>query len=103
MSKFHNVPRRVDGILFHSGKEARRYQELKLLEQGGVISGLELQKRFRLDVNGVHVCDYICDFSFHDNERRLDVVEDVKGWRTEIYKFKKRLMLACLGIEVEET
>ena len=101
--KYHNVPRRVDGILFHSGKEARRYQELKALEKAGVIVALELQPRFKLDVNGVHVCDYIADFSYHDEERRVDVVEDVKGWRTEVYKLKARLMLAIHGIEVEET
>ena len=102
-SKYGNIQKRVDGILFHSGKEARRYQELKALEQGGVISGLELQPRYRLDVGGVHICDYIADFSYHDEERRVDVVEDVKGWRTEVYKFKARLMLAVHGIEVEET
>lgn len=102
VSKFHNLPRRVDGILFSSGREARRYQELRALEKAGVIRGLELQPRYRLVVNGVEVCSYYADFQYEDLERRRTVVEDAKGVRTEVYKLKKRLMLACLGIEVEE-
>ena len=27
---------------------------------------------------------------------------DVKGHRTEVYRLKKKLMLACFGIEIEE-
>ncbi|MDD3747626.1 MAG: DUF1064 domain-containing protein, partial [Anaerostipes sp.] len=33
----------IDGITFDSKREAKRYQELKLLEQAGEISYLELQ------------------------------------------------------------
>jgi hypothetical protein len=103
VSKFHNVPKRVDGILFHSGKEARRYVELRGMERAGIIRDLELQPRYRLEFNGERICDYIADFRYHDNERRADIVEDVKGVRTEVYKLKKRLMKALLDIEVEET
>jgi len=101
-SKFHNTPKRVDGVLFHSGKEARRYVELRGMEKAGVIRDLELQPRFGLDVNGVHVCDYLADFKYWDNERRQEVVEDVKGMRTQIYILKARLLKAVTGIEVEE-
>ena len=101
--KYHNVPRRIDGILFHSQKEAYRYVELKALLAAGEIANLELQPRFSLDVNAVHVCDYIADFAFDDNVRKCHTVEDVKGYRTEVFKFKKRLMLAVHGIDVEET
>ena len=102
-SKYGNIQKRVDGILFHSGKEARRYVELRGMQKAGVISGLELQPRYRLEANGVHICDYIADFAYHDEERRTDVVEDVKGMRTQIYILKARLMKALLGIDVEET
>jgi hypothetical protein len=103
MSKYHNIPKRVDGILFHSGKEARRYVELRSMEKAGVIRDLETQPRYRLDHNGVHICDYLADFRYYDNERRRQIVEDVKGIRTQIYVIKARLMEALLGIEVEET
>lgn len=102
MSKFGNIPQRVDGIFFHSKKEARRYRELKAIQQAGVISDLETQPKFRLDINGKHICNYFADFRYYDHERNMEVVEDVKGVRTQVYKLKKRLMLAIHDIEVEE-
>ena len=102
MSKFHNIPKRVDGILFQSTKESRRYSELKALQQAGVIRDLEMQPKFKLEVNGVHITTYYADFRYHDNERRAEVVEDVKGMRTQIYIIKRRLMKAIRDIEIEE-
>lgn len=113
-SKYRNVKTEVDGIVFDSGKEAMRYGELKMLEQTGEIHELALQVPFRLDVDGVHVCDYVADFVYYPTpdpspngraqfgEGRM-VVEDVKGKRTEMYRLKKKLMLACHGIEIVET
>ena len=43
-SKFKNKKIVVDEIEFDSKKEANRYRQLKLLENTGVIEGLELQK-----------------------------------------------------------
>lgn len=40
-SKYHNRRVVVDGITFHSVKEACRWQELKCLELAGKITGLE--------------------------------------------------------------
>ena len=100
--KYHNIPKRVDGILFQSIKESRRYTELKLMQQAGVIRDLETQPKFKLEVNGVHITTYYADFRYHDNERRTEVVEDVKGMRTQLYIIKRRLMKACLDIDVEE-
>ena len=101
-SKFHNIPKRVDGILFQSTKESRRYSELKALQQAGVIQDLELQPKFKLEVNGVHITTYYADFKYWDNERNQEVIEDSKGMRTQLYILKKRLMKALLSIEVEE-
>ncbi len=101
-SKFGNVPTVVNGHSFHSKKEARRYMDLLALQSAGLIRDLETQPRFRLEVGGVHVCDYIGDFRYFDVPRNEVVVEDVKGVRTETYKLKKRLMLALHGTEVEE-
>ena len=101
-SKFKNIPKRVDGILFQSTKEARRYTELKTLQQAGVITDLETQPKYRLDVNGVHITNYFADFRYFDKERQQQVVEDVKGIRTQIYILKSRLMEAIHAIEVEE-
>lgn len=102
-SKFGNIPTNVNGHTFHSKKEARRYMDLLALQAAGLIRDLETQPRFRLEVNGVHVCDYLGDFRYFDVPRGQIVVEDTKGWLTEVYKFKKRLMQAVHGIEVEES
>lgn len=46
--KYGNRKTVIDGIHFPSKLEAARYQQLKLLELAGQITGLELQPRFEL-------------------------------------------------------
>ena len=103
--KYGNKKTTVDGITFDSKAEAERYKELKRLELLGVIKGLELQKTFRLCKdrwnNGrPFSISYKADFVY-----TLDgdiIVEDVKGFRTEAYQLKKKLMKAVYGIEITE-
>ena len=92
--------RTVDNICFHSKKEAKRYMELKLAQNVGLISELELQPTFDLSVNGVLICRYRADFRYRQD--RKQVVEDAKGFKTPEYKLKKKLMLAIHGIEIQE-
>ncbi len=101
VSKYRNVKTQVDGITFHSKKEARRYQDLRLLERAGEIKDLELQPKFLLQVNGMKIATYIADFTYHD--KTGEVVEDVKGVRTAAYSMKAKLMKAIHGITVKET
>ena len=84
MSKFGNVPQRVDGIFFHSKKEARHYKVLKAMQQAGIIRDLETQPKFKLDINGVHICNYFSDFKYFDNDRNQELIKDVKGMRRQI-------------------
>lgn len=103
-SKFSNRPLRCKQSSLHqSTLEARRCTELHLMERGGLIRDLQAhpQKRFRLDVNGVHVCDYLADFVYFDIERNREVVEDTKGFMTEVARLKLKLVAAVHGIEVE--
>lgn len=94
MSKYKSVKTVVDGITFDSKREAARYQELKLLERGGLISKLELQPKFPLIVGGKKVCTYIGDFRYLENGH--DVVEDVKSepTKTSVYRLKRKLLMA---------
>lgn len=48
MNKYRNKKVQVDMFVFDSIAESRRYKELKLLEQEGEISKLELQPKFTL-------------------------------------------------------
>jgi hypothetical protein len=100
-SKYGATPEVVDGIRFHSRREAHRYRELLLLGLAGELHDLELQPRFPLLVNGVRVADYLADFRYQDRVRG-DVVEDVKGFCTPVYRLKRRLVQAIYGISIEE-
>jgi len=100
--KYGNRKTVVDGITFHSAKEAKRYGELKLLQRAGEITSLELQPRFPIVINGVKVCTYVGDFGYVDHTGS-PVIEDCKGFKTAIYRLKAKLMKAVHGIEVLET
>ena len=107
-SKYKNKKVTYDGIKFASIKEARRYQELKLLLRAGAISDLRLQVPYELIpaqyINGKCVeraVKYIADFVYIENGK--EVVEDAKGVRTDTYKIKKKLMLYVHGIRLKET
>lgn len=89
----------VDGILFASRAEARRYQELCLLREAGEIKDLQRQKRYPLVVNGEKICVYVADFVYRDREGNA-IVEDVKGVATQIFKMKCKLMRALYHIDI---
>jgi len=104
-SKYRAVPTVVDGIRFHSKREAERYGFLKTLQQQGIIQDLELQPKYKLTVNGVLICTYFADFAYEtwdDNAYPMTRVEDVKGVKTPAYRIKKKLMKAVYGIEIQE-
>jgi hypothetical protein len=107
-TKFRNVKVEVDGIRFDSKWEAHRWQELRLMEKAGQIRKLELQRPFAIVINDFPVCSYVADFVYERLEQFgagtswQRVVEDAKGRRTEMYRLKKKLMKACLGIAIEE-
>jgi len=94
----------IDGITFASGKEGKRYNELKLLVKAGVISGLELQPKYRCVVNDHLVCTYIADFLYYENGK--EVVEDVKGYKKgsayQHYRTKVKLVKALYNIDIVE-
>lgn len=100
-NKFGAVRTEVDGIKFHSKKEASRYLELKMLQADGAISELRLQVSYKITVNDFLICRYIADFVYIQDGK--EIVEDVKGKITDVYRLKKKLMKACHGIDIYET
>jgi hypothetical protein len=98
MSKYHAIKTEVDGIVFASRAESRRYRELALLEQAGQIKTLGIQPRFKCVVNGVLVCTYVGDFDYWENGEYI--VEDVKGFLTPVFKLKRKLVKALHGITI---
>jgi len=108
ISKYHARPCVIDGIRFDSTKEAKRYGELKILERVGKIRGLVLQPRFSLNTwHGDHsqcpkVGEYRADFQYVDIVSGAMVVEDVKGFKTPLYRWKKKHVEAQYGIQIQE-
>ena len=66
--------------------EGKRYSELKILLNSGVISNLILQPVFKLQAGR----KYRADFTYTDEKGRI-IVEDVKGCETEVFKIKADL------------
>lgn len=91
-NKYKNRKFVYDGMKFDSRGEANRWQELTLLAAANIIHQLVRQVRIPIEVNGVKVCDYIADFAY--KEGAVQVVEDFKGYKTDIYKLKKKLFCA---------
>lgn len=90
----------VDGIRFPGRRQANRYAELKALERAGTITHLQVNVKFKLEVNGILICRYHADAVYLRHQKR--VVEDSKGFSTDVYQLKKKLMLACHGIDILE-
>jgi hypothetical protein len=104
-SKYRAVPTVIDGIRFASKKEARRYSELKMLERAGSVTGLMLQVRYALTILDAkrdyrRLGDYVADFVYNLNGQHI--VEDTKGFRTPLYRWKKKHFEAQYGLQIQE-
>lgn len=102
MSKYHAKKTKVGDKTFDSKKEANRYVELTLMEKAKAIQDLHTQVAFPLIKKSKYGREikYIADFTYYDNGKFI--VEDTKGFRTDVYKLKKRLMAELYGIEIKE-
>jgi hypothetical protein len=107
--KFHNKPDSRGVLAFDSQKEARRFDELKILFDAGEISDLRLQPQFTLSEayttpDGVRVrpIKYRADFSYKKDGWLI--VEDVKSaaTKTRVYELKRKLLRERFGIEITE-
>ena len=112
----------LDGQTFDSKREYKRYCDLLLLEKAGAITELKRQVPFVLiptqfetverysDKTGKRLkdkevivereCSYVADFTYKQDGNL--VVEDTKGFRTEGYVIKRKLMYLVYGIKIKE-
>ncbi len=102
-SKYNAVKTILDDIKFDSKKEARRYIQLKQMERAGLIKKFRLQVPFVLVDKSCYGREikYVADFVYIEND--AEIVEDVKGVKTPVYRLKKRLMAERYGIKIKET
>lgn len=103
MSKYGAI--RMNG---HASKrEARRANDLTILERAGHIKDLQEQVVFIIAPSVViqgrkrPAMKYIADWTYMQDGKLI--VEDCKGFRTTEYKIKRHLMKAVHNIDILET
>jgi aromatic ring-cleaving dioxygenase len=87
----------LDGHIFDSHREARRYQALKIEERMGNVRNVQLQVEFPCRVGDRLICKYRADFTYDrlcGHEGWQYQVEDSKGHQTTEFKLKKKLVEA---------
>lgn len=107
-SKYNNSKVKYQGLTFDSKKEFEYYLILKDKEKRGLVFNikrqvpLEIQPAFT-DKTGVkhRAIIYKADFVYTDRLTGTERYIDVKGFKTEVYKLKKKL-LAYKNIIIEE-
>jgi len=86
----------IDGVKFDSKKEANYAKHLALLAQQGLVDTITYQPRYvlqeKFNKNGIHfrAINYVADFAVVYSDGHVEVV-DVKGFRTPVYKIKRKM------------
>ena len=91
--KYKNQFTEVNGVRFHSIREASYYADYRLLLIAGEIHDLVLQPKYPIIINGKKICNVILDFQFREKTGHLRVI-DVKGMDTPMSKLKRKLVEA---------
>lgn len=107
-TKYGNVKTVIDGIKFDSTKEATFYGRLKMMKLSGQITDFICQPKFTYYVSFLandrkfgYDRKYIADFKVIFPDGRIEIW-DVKGFRTSIYKQKKKIVEKLYGIKIIE-
>jgi hypothetical protein len=95
MTKYHNRRITLDGYVFDSIAESKRYFELCVLQHHSEIHDLRvhpsylLQPGFKVGVKPYQPITYVLDFSYMEGDQL--VCEDVKGFATPEFRLKEKL------------
>ncbi len=95
--KFRNKPTEVDGARFQSKKEARYYEQLCLARRSGDLLFFLRQVPFHLQSGVRYVVDFV---EFWKNGETRFV--DIKGFQTQTYKIKKKMVESEYPVEIIE-
>ena len=91
--------------IFDSTGEHRRFLELQLAEDEAFISKLERQVKFILQesftdrTSGKKIREvyYKADFVYYCNRSNKWIIEDFKGFETQTFKLKKKMLLKLIS------
>jgi predicted nuclease of restriction endonuclease-like RecB superfamily len=104
VAKYFNKKTEYGGIRYDSKAEATYAQQLDLMRHArgkDRVDSWERQVRFPLIVNGIKICDYICDFLVRYADGRKELVE-VKGFVTPEFRIKEKLFRATFLLDHPE-
>jgi hypothetical protein len=97
VGKYHNKKIKTEDGTFDSKYEYEEWCRLKLLERGGVIRNLMRQVPYiliptiRTTAGTLKQITYYADFVYEENG--IVCMVDTKGYETEVFKIKKRLLI----------
>lgn len=92
-SKFNAKKTISGGVRYDSKFEATYAEQLEWRKRAGEIVNIERQVKISLNVNGVHICNYIADFlvTLKDGRRQY---HECKGFMTKDAAIKMKLVQA---------
>lgn len=108
-TKHHNKLTEVDGKVFASSREAKRWGELTLLERSGAIKDLRRQVPYQLapsvvlDGRKKPALRYFADFVYVDGGTMTEIVEDCKSphlRRDPVFRLKQHLMKSVWNLDI---
>lgn len=102
-NKYRAKKTEYNEILYDSKKEAEFARKLDLTRKsiGNTIIDIQRQIPFEIKVNGVKICKYVLDFLVKHQDGSIEYI-DVKGFKTPVYRLKKKLVEAIYGITITE-
>ncbi len=104
-SKYHNRKTVYKDRTFDSKREADYAARLDILKRAKDpkerVEKIEYQIRIPIIINGVKICSYIADFKVTYGDGRTET-QDVKGFKTPVYKLKKKMVKAVYDIDIVE-
>lgn len=111
--KYRAKKTEYNGIMYDSKKEASRAKILDYLQEIKLISGIQRQVKFNwIETHQIgkdfkeetinFKRSYIADFVYFDHEKKIEIVEDVKGFLTSEYKKKKKIVEKLFKIKINE-
>lgn len=102
-SKYNNIRVKTNDYNFDSKVEYERYLILKELEKNGEISNLRYHNKNDIIILLEDpIIKYEPDFCYNKDGKHI--VEDVKGFETEVFKLKKKMIISKIKkLELDAT
>lgn len=83
------------GRVYHSKAESLYAFGLDMQKSQRAIFNWKAQVGFPITISGVFICKVIIDFEVEDIEGAPPRYVELKGWLSEVWRLKKKLLLAC--------